>query len=89
MTRLKILTDHSSLLWILNMADATGKLERWRLRLSEMQFDVYHGYGIKNQAVDSLSRLQTTNMESIKIEDDIPVFLIIGYEEEKSWFVHP
>lgn len=32
--RFTIRTNHDALRWILNMADATGKLARWRLHLS-------------------------------------------------------
>lgn len=47
-------TDHEALRWILNMADLTGKLARWRLSLSELEFDVFHRFGIKHQAPDDL-----------------------------------
>ena len=33
--RFTIRTDHDSLRWVLNFADAKGRLVRWRLRLSE------------------------------------------------------
>lgn len=54
-----IRTDHDALRWILNMADATGKLARFCQRLQELEFDVVHREGIKHQAADALSRLGT------------------------------
>jgi RNase H-like domain found in reverse transcriptase len=33
-------TDHNSLRWVLNLADAQGRLARWRLRLLEFDFEV-------------------------------------------------
>ena len=35
-------TDHDSLRWIMNLSDASGRLQRWRLRLSEYEYDVVH-----------------------------------------------
>lgn len=54
MARLTIRTDQDALRWILNMAYATGKLARWKLRLYLFEFDVVHLDGIKHQAEDAL-----------------------------------
>lgn len=40
--RFSIRTDHDSLEWILNLADSSGRLARWRRRLSEFDFEVVH-----------------------------------------------
>ena len=40
-----IRTDHDSLRWLLNIADVSGRLARWRLRLSEFDFEVVHRPG--------------------------------------------
>ena len=72
--RFTVRTDHDSLRWVLNLADAKGRLARWRLRLSEFDFDVEHRAGIKHQAADALSRMTTTGLDTTPLGDDIPCF---------------
>lgn len=36
----------------MNLADATGRLARWGLRLSELEFEEVHLAGIKHQAAN-------------------------------------
>lgn len=74
--RFTIRTDHDALRWILNMADATGKLARWRLRLSKYEFDVVHRAGIKHQSADALSRLTTSGNDDTTLDDGIPVMIL-------------
>ena len=75
-TRFTVRTDHSALRWILNLTDSTGRLTRWRLRLLEYDFDVVHRAGIKHQAPDALSRLDTDAFDAQPLQDDLPVFSI-------------
>ena len=35
-------TDHQALLKCLKIEDATGRLARWHLALSEYDFDIFH-----------------------------------------------
>ena len=71
-TRFTVRTDHSPLKWLLNLKDSTGRLARWRLRLSPFDYDVVHKAGLKHQAPDALSRLTTTGMDDSPIDDEIP-----------------
>lgn len=57
------------------MSDATGKLVRWRLRLSELEFDVLHRARIKHHAADALFRLSTTGTDETKLDDELLVRL--------------
>jgi RNase H-like domain found in reverse transcriptase len=52
-----IRTDHHSMRWILNLADAQGRLARWRLRLQEFDFEVLYLPGKSHYAADMMSRL--------------------------------
>lgn len=57
------------------MTDATGKWVGWRIRLKELEFDVVHREGIKNQAAEALSSLKTDGVDERDLEDDIKVIL--------------
>lgn len=70
--RFTIRMDHESLKVILFLPDAAGRFKRWYLNISEFEFDVAHCVGIKSQAADTLSRLQTTGADSSSIQDDSP-----------------
>lgn len=52
----KIITDHASLKWFLNLKNPTGRLERWGCRLSPYNFIIEHRRGRENVVPDSLSR---------------------------------
>lgn len=54
-----IRTHHYALRRMLNLADQTGILAYWRLRVSEVEFDVLHRAGINKQLTDALSGLGT------------------------------
>lgn len=75
-SRFTIRTDHQALRWILNMSDATGKMEIWRLRLSELELDVVHRAGVKHQAAEALSRLPFSGDDETTIEDEIPLLWV-------------
>lgn len=62
--RSTIRTGRDSLKWILNLSDSTGRFARWRLCLSEFEFDVVHKAGVKHQAADALSRLPATGADT-------------------------
>lgn len=55
-TQFKIITDHSSLKWFLNLKNPTGRLERWGCRLSPYNFIIEHRRGSENIIPDALSR---------------------------------
>lgn len=74
--RFTIGTDHYALRWILKMADTTVKIARWRLRLQERQFDVWHRAGIKHEAADDLSRLGKTVEDRVELKDEFLVLII-------------
>ena len=51
-----VVTDHSSLRWLMNVKDATGRLARWSLLLQQYDFDIVHRPGKEHSNADSLSR---------------------------------
>jgi transposase InsO family protein len=78
--RFLIRTDHHSLRWILNLSDAQGRLARWRLRLSEFDYEVQHTPGAGHHGADVMSRLQSEKKEiaepSEPVDVDVPCFVI-------------
>lgn len=81
--RFTILANHDSCKWILNLPDSTGRLAQWRVRLWEYDFDVLHRAGIRHQANDAKSRLQTTGEHKTHLDEDLPL-LAIDEEEKKA-----
>lgn len=62
--------------WNLNLADGTGKLAQWRLRLMELDFEAIHRVIAKHQAANALSRLPKNRTGNKDIEDEIRVLAI-------------
>jgi RNase H-like domain found in reverse transcriptase len=56
--RFIIRTDHHSLRWVLNLADAQGRLARWHLRLLEFDYEVQYSPGRIHHGADTMSRLK-------------------------------
>ena len=54
--RFVVRTDHAALSYLRNFADHNGRLMRWSLKLSELDFVVQHRPGSKIGHVDALSR---------------------------------
>lgn len=84
-TRFTIRTDDYGLQWILNMSDATGKLARWRLRFSELEFDAVGRTIINPKATDGLYRMETSSYETVEMEDNLPTYVVetmVGITEE-------
>jgi RNase H-like domain found in reverse transcriptase len=71
-------TDHNSLRWVLNLADAQGRLSLWSLRLLEFDFEVQYSPGASHHAADTVSRLRVCDSDTSPSEDivdmDVPCF---------------
>lgn len=52
-----LITDHSSLKWILTVKDAGGRLARWAMELQAYDFEIIHRKGALHKVPDALSRL--------------------------------
>lgn len=80
--RLSIRTDKNSLLWILNLADAAGRLAQCELHFSEFDIDVVHCAGIKHEVADVLSQLLTEGTVNKPLKAKLPVLVIVS---GKTW----
>ncbi|CDF33203.1 unnamed protein product [Chondrus crispus] len=74
-TRFTVHTEHSSLRWLMEITDPSGRLMRWRLRLGEFDFDVKYKKGKLNTQADALSRLFTSGETTVPVDEEIPCFL--------------
>lgn len=73
---------HDVLRWILNKTDVTEELARWRLKLSEPDFEVVHRACVKRQVVETILRLPTFGMGEYLLEDDVSVLVVIKAQPE-------
>lgn len=71
-----IRTDHDYLKLICNLADKTGRLARWGLRLSQFEFDDGRLAGTEQKAADTLSRMPADSANTTPIEDEILIAVI-------------
>jgi hypothetical protein len=76
--RFLVRTDHHSLRWVLNLADAQGRLARWRLRLLEFDFEVEYSPGRQHHAADTMSRLKPPTRLNQPLDTEIPCFATGG-----------
>lgn len=61
-----VITDHSSLQWLMRQQDLSGRLARWSLKLQGYKFSIEHRKGTQNVVPDMLSRL---DMEEITVDN--------------------
>ena len=67
-------TDHDALRWLLTLSHPSGRLMRWRLRLSEFDFEIQYRQGRVHQVPDALSRLITPGSDPRPVDNEIPTF---------------
>ena len=69
--RFTVITDHSSLRWLHNLKNPTGRLARWALELLEYDYEVIHRKGALHHVPDALSRMfeDPESSESTKITE--------------------
>lgn len=69
---------------ILNLPDAIRLPACWRLWLSEFDLDTVHREGVKNKAVDSLSRLEDKGENNKDIKIYMLIDIIDHYEDRNE-----
>lgn len=69
----RIITDHASLKWFLNLKNPSGRLARWGCRLSPYNFVIEHRRGSQNIVPDALSR-------------SVPVAAVEATVTNDSWY---
>lgn len=56
--KFKIVTDHKPLTWLFSLKEPNSKLIRWRLLLSEYDYEIIYKKGKINSNADALSRIK-------------------------------
>lgn len=79
-----VITDHSSLKWLMSHKDLSGRLARWSLHLQAYNFNIEHRKGTQNIVPDTLSRYEMSEIaaELLELIDlDSPAFKAEAYLE--------
>lgn len=61
-----VVTDHSSLQWLMRQTDLSGRLARWSLKLQGYRMKIEHRRGCQNVVPDSLSRQNFNPIEELE-----------------------
>ena len=78
-TKFTTRTDHDALRWLMSLAESSGRLARWRLRLSQYDFTIEYRPRRIHQVPDALSRLISPKVSddprrAFEVDEDIPTF---------------
>lgn len=75
--------DRTSLRWLLDISDPSGRLMRWRIRLCEFTFVIHHEKAYINAQADTLSRFPSTGRTTVKEDYEIPCYILpVGVSKE-------
>ena len=70
--RFTVVTGHSSLRWLMNVKDASGRLARWALLLQQYDFEIVHRPGKVHGNADSFSRRPYVTSEFNSLQREVP-----------------
>lgn len=76
-TRPTVQTDQEALQAILSTGEASSKLARWRLRLSQLAVYNFHHSDIKTRIADGLLRLRTKDEDRNLLDVELSVLTIL------------
>jgi hypothetical protein len=74
--RLKVISDHKNLKWLMDQKNPSGRLGRWVLRLSEFDFELQYRKGARMQIADCLSRNSQRESEWREYDEEMPAGII-------------
>jgi len=68
--------DHRALLSVLSSMSPNARINRWRLRVSEYNYEIRHKPEKDHNLADALSRLPTEGLDTFPLDEDIPVIAV-------------
>lgn len=82
-----LITDHSSLRWLHNLKNPTGRLARWALELLEYDYEIVHRKGALHYVPNALSRMYESDIE-VKIVAAVEAVVEINVIDNPadSWY---
>lgn len=88
----EVITDHSSLVWLMRQPNLKGRLARWVLKLQSYNFTISHRKGKDNIVPDALSRIYENEIAALEliqpeIDLDSPYFQDDEYVQQKNTFM--
>lgn len=69
-SKFTVVTDHSSLKWLMSLENPSGRLARWATRLSQFDFNIIHRKGSLHTVPDVLSRIEAPQINSLSVTPD-------------------
>ena len=75
-----IITDHNPLIYLNNITLSSDRLTRWRLKLTEYDFDIVYRKGKANANADAMSRVEGTE-ENGQVNDSLDTLFAINEQE--------
>lgn len=82
--KFKLYTDHRPLVWLSSLKEPNAKLLRWKIKLSEYNFDINYKPGKENVIADALSRNEIHLHETMEDPDQIIRDLIDNFYNEQN-----
>lgn len=70
--KITLYTGHHTFLWILNLADSSKWLARWRLRLAEYDYEFEHQTETTHEVADGVPSLRRSKEQQNDFDDEIP-----------------
>ena len=88
-TKFTVITDHSALVWLMQIKDPNGRLARWAIYLQAFDMEIVHKKGSEHSNADCLSRPQASvfSISKALIKDvwyDDELLYYLKYKKQKQ-----